>query len=220
MAQPACTHLGECWLRTKTTDLIRVTYTPWRSPVSTASSGPAQVRLAKKPIYKRVWFWVVLVLVLLLVGIASCSALVVGGLAASSDPTATEPAVTASDEPAEEPTPADSAAPEESSPPAEDTAADLTTAQKNAARKAETYLALSGFSRQGLIDQLAFDDFSAEDATAAVDSLEIDYNEQAAKKAKTYLDLSGFSRQGLIDQLAFDDFTPEQAAAGADASGL
>jgi hypothetical protein len=57
-------------------------------------------------------------------------------------------------------------------------------------------------------------EFSNEDATWGVDSLNADWNEQAAKKAKSYLEFQSFSRSGLIDQLLFEGFTPEQAEYG------
>src|SRR5437588_9759121 len=56
--------------------------------------------------------------------------------------------------------------------------------QQNAVRKAKDYLDYDAFSRQGLIKQLEYDSFSAEDATYAVDSITVDWNQQAAKKAK------------------------------------
>jgi hypothetical protein len=86
-------------------------------------------------------------------------------------------------------------------------------------------LSFSGFSRQGLIDQLssdAGDKFSVADATAAVDSLTVDWNAQAARSAAQYLKISGFSCQGLIEQLssrAGDKYTREQAAYGAKQAG-
>lgn len=92
--------------------------------------------------------------------------------------------------------------------------------QANAVSKAEDYLSYTAFSRQGLIDQLKFDQFSTEDATYAVDSLTVDWNEQAAKKATDYLGYTSFSRGGLIDQLEFDGFTREQAEFGVAATGL
>ena len=92
--------------------------------------------------------------------------------------------------------------------------------QQNAVRKAQTYLNLSAFSRQGLIEQLEYDDFSTEDATFAVDHITVDWNEQAVKKAKTYLNLSAFSRAGLIDQLEYDGVTPAQATYGVAGTGL
>lgn len=106
-----------------------------------------------------------------------------------------------------------------------DPAAMLTGPQRNARRSAEAYLAMSGFSRQGLIDQLssdAGDGYSVADATAAVDSLDVDYNEQATRAAQAYLQMSGFSCKGLIQQLsssAGDDYTREQAEFGAKQAG-
>ncbi|WP_019972497.1 Ltp family lipoprotein [Mycobacterium sp. 141] len=95
-----------------------------------------------------------------------------------------------------------------------------TVSQRNAVRTAKDYLDYTAFSREGLIKQLEFDDFSTADATFAVDHIAVDWNEQAAKAAKDYLDYSGFSRGGLIDQLEFDGFTSSQAAYGATAAGL
>jgi hypothetical protein len=94
--------------------------------------------------------------------------------------------------------------------------------QQQAVRKAEDYLDYTAFSRSGLINQLVeFEGFSTQDATFAVDSLNVDWNEQAVKKAKDYLDYTAFSRSGLINQLVeFEGFTPAQAAYGVAATGL
>lgn len=102
----------------------------------------------------------------------------------------------------------------------------LTVSQQNAVRSARSYISFSGFSRQGLIDQLSSeygDKYPVEDATIAVDSLNINYNEQAEKSARSYLEFSGFSCQGLIDQLSSpygDKYTLEQAQHGAKAAGI
>lgn len=95
----------------------------------------------------------------------------------------------------------------------------LTMGQKNALSKAGDYLAISGFSHDGLISQLEFEGFSTEEATYAADNCGADWNEQAAKKAQEYLDVSSFSRSGLIDQLKFEGFTDEQAEYGVTAVG-
>ncbi len=93
-------------------------------------------------------------------------------------------------------------------------------------RSAESYLNFKGFSRAGLIRQLSSEygeGFSVEDATFAVDYLNVDWNEQAAKAAQSYLDFKGFSRSGLIQQLESeygDQFTHEQAVYGVNAVGL
>ena len=105
-------------------------------------------------------------------------------------------------------------------------AASLTTSQQNARRSAESYLEFTGFSREGLIKQLSSehgDQYSVEDATAAVDSLVVDWNEQAARSAESYLSMMGFSCKGLIDQLSSehgDKYTVEQATYGATKAGI
>ncbi|MGB6246033.1 Ltp family lipoprotein, partial [Gordonia sp. (in: high G+C Gram-positive bacteria)] len=90
-----------------------------------------------------------------------------------------------------------------------------TPSQRNAIAKARDYLSLSAFSRQGLIEQLAFEGFSNDDAVFAVDYLSPDWTDQARKKAAEYMSMSAFSEQGLTEQLVFEGFTQEQAAAGA-----
>lgn len=101
----------------------------------------------------------------------------------------------------------------------------LTGPQKNAVRSAKEYLNIAGFSRDGLIQQLsssAGDGYDVADATAAVDSLGVDWNENAAKSAKEYLSMSGFSCSGLIEQLsssAGDKYTVSQATYGAQQAG-
>jgi hypothetical protein len=97
--------------------------------------------------------------------------------------------------------------------------------QANAARSAQQYIDMTGFSRQGLIDQLSSDagnGYDVADATAAVDSLTVDWNEQAVRSAKQYLDMTGFSCSGLIEQLSSDagsKYTKTQARYGAQQAG-
>lgn len=104
-------------------------------------------------------------------------------------------------------------------------AGSLTGPQKNAVRSAKQYLEIAGFSRSGLIQQLsseAGDGYKVADATAAVDSLSVDWNKQAVRSAKQYLDISGFSCKGLIQQLsssAGDKYTLSQATYGAQQAG-
>lgn len=95
-----------------------------------------------------------------------------------------------------------------------------TVSQKNAIKKAESYLDYTAFSRSGLIKQLEFEGFSKDDATYGVDSITANWDEQAAKKAQSYLDYSSFSRQGLIDQLKYEGFTQAQAEYGVSQVGL
>jgi hypothetical protein len=104
-------------------------------------------------------------------------------------------------------------------------AQNLSGPQKNAVRSAKNYLSISGFSRAGLIDQLSSpygDGYDVADATAAVNSLSVDWNAQAVRSAKQYLQIMGFSCRGLIDQLssdAGDKYTRSQATYGAQQAG-
>jgi hypothetical protein len=77
---------------------------------------------------------------------------------------------------------------------------------------------MSPFSRSGLIDQLEYEGFSTADATYAVDSLTVNWNEQAALSAKQYLEMTPFSKSGLIEQLEYEGFTSAQAEYGANAA--
>lgn len=92
--------------------------------------------------------------------------------------------------------------------------------QENAVRTAEDYLDMSGYSRQGLIEQLEYEGFSTEDAMYAVDHATVNWYEQATRTAKDYLDMSGYSHAGLVDQLEYEGYTPAQAEYGAAAVGL
>ena len=92
----------------------------------------------------------------------------------------------------------------------------LTNAQKNAVRSAQSYLESSGFSRNGLIEQLKYDSYTVSDATTAVDSLDMNWTKQANKTAKSYLQDSGFSRKGLIEQLEYDGYTISDATTAVD----
>jgi uncharacterized protein YecT (DUF1311 family) len=120
---------------------------------------------------------------------------------------------------------AQSTAPAPSTPNAKSTPQALTGPQKNAVRAAQSYLSISAFSRDGLIEQLssqAGNGFNVNDATKAVDSLNVDWNQEAVKSAKQYLQMMGFSCKGLVQQLssrAGAKFTEQQANFGAQRAG-
>jgi hypothetical protein len=102
-----------------------------------------------------------------------------------------------------------------------------TASQQQALDAAQSYLDLgSGFSRQGLIDQLDSqygNKFSVADATWAADHSGADWNAQAVMAAKGYMQLGGFSRASLIDQLDSPyggKFTYAQAVYAANQVGL
>lgn len=101
----------------------------------------------------------------------------------------------------------------------------FTTSQLNAIHSAQAYLSYAFFSRKGLIHLLSSRDgneYSVADATIAVDSLDIDWNQQAVGVAKDYLDSQEFSCKELINKMSSDHgskFTVQQATYGAQQAG-
>ena len=91
-----------------------------------------------------------------------------------------------------------------------------TVGQKNAYKKALSYLSYTAFSHDGLIEQLEFEKFSTEDATWAADNCGADWFEQAVAKGENYLSYTSFSHDSLIEQLEYEKFTKEQATYAAD----
>jgi hypothetical protein len=82
---------------------------------------------------------------------------------------------------------------------------------QQAAKTAQSYLSYKAFSKTGLIEQLEYEGFPKSVASAAVNSMVVDWNEQAYQSGKSYLDYSSFSKSGLISQLEFEGFTTAQA---------
>lgn len=117
------------------------------------------------------------------------------------------------------PKPAPTPAPTQQPAPAPITSVE-TISQKNAVRKAIAYLGYSAYSRDGLIAQMEYEQFSHVDAVYGADNSGTNWNEQAAKKAKQYMAYSAYSRGGLIEQLVYEKFTQAQAEYGANAVGL
>lgn len=87
----------------------------------------------------------------------------------------------------------------------------ITLGQSNALEQAKRYVKLMGFSYQGLIEQLEYEQYTYEEAVYAADNCGVDWKEEAAEKAESYLELMSFSREGLIEQLKYDGFTEEEA---------
>ncbi len=143
-------------------------------------------------------------------------------IAQTTAPTTAGPTTTEEPRTTEVPTTTTTAPPTTTTPPGPV----LTPSQQQAVGSAQSYLDFSGFSRQGLIDQLSSefgDQYSVEDATVAVDSLNVDWNAEAVESAQSYLDFSKFSCQGLIDQLSSEygeHFTLDQATYAANQVGI
>lgn len=94
--------------------------------------------------------------------------------------------------------------------------------RERALESAQSYLEMSGMSRNGLIEQLsssAGEGFPMADATWAVDHVRVDWNQEAVEAAKSYLEMTPMSKAALIDQLsssAGEGFTLAQATYAAD----
>jgi TM2 domain-containing membrane protein YozV len=95
----------------------------------------------------------------------------------------------------------------------------MTMGQKNAIKKAESYIKIKGFSKEALISQLEFEGYTTEDATWASDNVTVDWNEEAKQSAESYVDIMAMSASGLYDQLIFEGYTDEQANYGVSAVG-
>ena len=125
-----------------------------------AKSCPKCGAKNKKPFYKRVSFWLVIVIVLLMVscstskdGNSSSTAETKQGAVSSSTTTSSEAATSSTESTASE---------VEEEQPAEESSASI--GQKNALRKAQQYLSAMPFSYSGLIEQLEFEGYTAEQA--------------------------------------------------------
>jgi hypothetical protein len=90
-------------------------------------------------------------------------------------------------------------------------------ANRRALESAESYLSYSGFSKQGLYEQLsssAGEGVSQTEAQYAVDHVDANWNKEAVESARSYLEMSPMSRNALIEQLsssAGEGFAYEQA---------
>lgn len=86
---------------------------------------------------------------------------------------------------------------------------------KKIVKKASWYVENTSSSRMEIIAILRKMEYSMEDCLAAIDSLNVNWNNQAKKAADGYLKIAKFSKDELISQLQFDGFTLEEAQFGA-----
>lgn len=163
---------------------------------------------AMRPWYKKKR-WILSLGLILLIGIASVGSSSEDG---TSPPTADAPKATPQSDEPEPPV-----EPTEPAPPAEPTEPEMTSGQENALESARSYVDMSGFSKQGLIQQLSSssgEGFAKADAVFAANHVDVNWNDEAVESAQGYLDMTAFSRQGLIEQLsssAGEKFTVAQA---------
>jgi Host cell surface-exposed lipoprotein len=110
--------------------------------------------------------------------------------------------------------------------PSRTTSSGSSVPEQNAIRAAKDYLRTGAFSKQGLIDQLDSsygDGYSVSVATAAVNSLNVNWYAEAVRSARDYLRNESFSCQGIIQQLSSsfgDKYTLAQARYAARKVGL
>lgn len=152
----------------------------------------------KKPFYKRWWFIVLAVFVVLAAAMNGAGGSGDGDTRASDRTAAVAQEAGATEV-------------------ANDESGDVPVEYRNALRKAETYSKYMHMSRQGIYDQLVSEygeNFSPEAAQYAIDTIEADWNANALEKAKSYQDTMAMSRDAIYDQLVSEygeQFTPEEA---------
>ena len=123
----------------------------------------------KKPIYKKWWFWVILVVLIGTIGNAgkdsnatlpndTTTQVVTPATEQQSATTEAEQNIVATEPPV-------TIAVEATDPPVE-----MSMGQKNALASAKSYLSFMAFSYEGLINQLEFEQYSHEDAVFAADN--------------------------------------------------
>ena len=175
---------------------------------------------AKKPIYKRWWFWLLALALIIGIGTGGSGKSSGEEEAANQETAVAETNVeeTANEEVAVEETAAEEATAEETT---INPQASWSREQQNAYKAGLSYLEFMSFSRQGLIDQLSSeygDQYPLEVAEFAVNAIEedglVDWDAECEEAAESYLSFMTFSKQELIDQLCSDygdQFTREQA---------
>ena len=159
-----------------------------------AKSCPGCGAKNKKPMYKRVWFWAVAIIIV--VGTANCS---------NTDN---------SKEINSENTVVENKLEDKAEVKVED---NIPTEYKSALRKAKSYSDIMNMSKAGIYKQLTSEygeKFTPEAAQYAIDNLEVDWKENALKKAKSYQETMAMSPSAIYDQLISEygeQFTPEEA---------
>ncbi|MBK4860085.1 Ltp family lipoprotein [Enterococcus faecium] len=167
----------------------------------------------KKPFYKRVWFWLLAVVVAFIaIGSQGGSDDAKNTVAETTKESVTE--VSSAESVAESTVVEEETETTETT---ETTIEEVTQEEsvpreyRNALSKAESYLGWAGMSEQGLREQLEFEEYPSDAIDYALANVDVDYNEQALAKAESYDDWASMSDSQLYDQLIFEGFTDEQA---------
>lgn len=153
-----------------------------------------------KPLYKRVWFWIIVVIAIIAI---------VGSNPGSEQGDTTNVKQTETVEKKE--------APKEKDEKEKVAKESVPIEYKSALKKAKIYSKTMYMSKAGVYDQLTSEygeKFSPESAQYAVDNLDVDWNENALKKAREYQNIMDMSPSAIYDQLISqygEKFTEEEA---------
>ena len=171
---------------------------------TSAKSCPGCGAKNKKPIYKRVWFWIIAIII------------VIGatGGSGTDDSKEINSENIESEQKISQNNRENTTAENKSENNVED---NIPTEYKSALRKAKLYADTMNMSKAGLYDQLTSEygeKFTVEAAQYAIDNITVDWKENALKKAKSYQETMSMSPAAIYDQLISEygeKFTAEEA---------
>ena len=171
---------------------------------TSAKSCPGCGAKNKKPIYKRVWFWVIAIII------------VIGatGGSGTDDSKEINSGNIESEQEVSQNNIENTTAENKSENKVED---NIPTEYKSALRKAKLYADTMNMSKTGIYDQLTSEygeKFTVEAAQYAIDNITVDWKENALKKAKLYQETMSMSPAAIYDQLTSEygeKFTAEEA---------
>ena len=171
---------------------------------TSAKSCPGCGAKNKKPIYKRVWFWVIAIII------------VIGatGGSGTDDSKEINSGNIESEQEVSQNNNKNTTAENKSENKVED---NIPTEYKSALRKAKLYADTMNMSKTGIYDQLTSEygeKFTVEAAQYAIDNITVDWKENALKKAKSYQETMSMSPAAIYDQLISEygeKFTAEEA---------
>ena len=171
---------------------------------TSAKSCPGCGAKNKKPIYKRVWFWIIAIII------------VIGatGGSGTDDSKEINSGNIESEQEVSQNNSENTTTENKSENKVED---NIPTEYKSALRKAKLYADTMNMSKAGLYDQLTSEygeKFTVEAAQYAIDNITVDWKENALKKAKSYQETMSMSPAAIYDQLTSEygeKFTAEEA---------
>ena len=171
---------------------------------TSAKSCPGCGAKNKKPIYKRVWFWVIAIII------------VIGATGGSGTDDSKE--INSENIESKQEVSQNNIENTNDENKSENKVEDnIPTEYKSALRKAKLYADTMNMSKAGLYDQLTSEygeKFTVEAAQYAIDNITVDWKENALKKAKSYQETMSMSPAAIYDQLISEygeKFTAEEA---------